>query len=120
MKLSYESLRKLDGIGVEFDQELSRMVQDCRERPFKDKVRIVTLKVELKPVVDEEIGAGSVEVEVTVGVLAKRPPLQTQTTTMKFAGDGEQLEFSVVAAPKTATVRPPRSSGSRRASGPDS
>ena len=103
-KLNYESLRKLDSIGVEFDEELHRMVQDCRERPFKEAKRIVTLKVELKPVMDES-GAGSVKVAVTVGVLAKRPPLQTNTVEMRFSGDGEQLEFDLPSAPKTAKTK---------------
>lgn len=104
-KLSYESLRKINDIGNEFDQELHRMVQDCRERPFKKQKRTVVFKVELQPVVDDEAGSGSVKVDVTAGVLAKRPPLQTNTNEMTFSSDGEQLEFTLPTAPKSAPVR---------------
>ena len=93
LQLTLANLAYLDdGKGAEaFDLCLRRAVHDCRDRPNDDKPRIVTLPIELVPVVESDLSC--TEVTAKIKAAAKVPEYKTKSYSLGIRGK-DMLVFS--------------------------
>lgn len=65
-ELDLGSLKELDGgkINAAFSKHLQRASQDCQDRPFDERPRIVTLRVAFKPTIEPDGDCASAWMDV--------------------------------------------------------
>lgn len=87
-RLGLGTLSELDHgrLAAEFDEDLNALARDCRDRPLLDKVRRLTLMIEIKPVRPPS-GAGAIGTSVVASVDTSFPKRQTAAYTMELTAD---------------------------------
>ena len=93
--LSFETVGNLDegSLRIEFNRMLTSIFNDLNNRPRLEKKRSLTLKVELKPRVDDQSdGQGLDDAETSWSIDISLPPVSSSGTIMKPQQNG-QLYF---------------------------
>jgi hypothetical protein len=95
-EFTLSNLQELDGgrVDVAFQLAMKRAIVDCEDRPGESKARVVTLKVEVTPVLDED--GLCEEVRTKMVVADKVPDRKSRVYSMglRKSSRGPQMVFN--------------------------
>lgn len=97
-KLKFESIGDLDSgaLRIEFNKQLQALVQDCHDRPYLEKPRVLTLKVALKPVANKQGGPNAMSESIVTAWTCepKAPTRGSSMTVCSVMNDGSLVFMS--------------------------